>query len=397
MRAARVVIGMLALLLALPALAAGIAAAWLTGHDSPDGAFHAAVAPLRDPERVLVVSDIDALLRRDVPYARVGGVELRLSASSGNTPAFVGIAAPDEVAAYLAGVRYTEVAQTRIGPGPLLLRTNRMDAPGREPGDPTAEDFWLRQGLGSLSWHPEQDRGRHLALVVVLRDAPSTGPALPSDALSLDVALDADWLASAMWGVLILAIVLLVVALVTLAWPGRPAETAPEPADDELTSLLDPADDGTIIALPADTDPGLTAPPAPEQRAPEPETVVREQLDVPWAGAPYTGPAEDTVAWPAPSAPRGWFESPAGARRSEARADGRFAAAVGAGHAEAVTVASAVPAMRSVPAPDLPWPPLRGELPGTQPVRDVITEEFLPGIADRPACTLRLERIPAAR
>lgn len=354
MRAARVLVGLLALILALPALAAGVAAAWLTGHDSPDGAFHAAVAPLRDPERVLVVPDIDALLRRDAPYARVGGVELRLSASSGNTPAFLGVAAPDEVAAYLAGVRYTEVAQTRVGPGPLLLRTNRMDAPGREPGDPTAEDFWLRQGLGSLSWHPERDRGRHLALVVVLRDAPAAGPVLPADAVTLDLALDADWLGSAMWGVLILAVVLLTVALVTLAWPARPRDPAPEPAGPG-GDLLDTADDGTVVALPADTDPGVAAPPAPEQRSPDPERAVREQLDVPWAGAPYTGPAE------------------------------------------AVTVARAVgvPAMRSVPAPDLPWPPLRGELPATQPVRDVITEEFLPGIVDRPACTLRLERVPA--
>jgi hypothetical protein len=244
--------------------------------------------------------------------------------------------------------------------------------------------------------------------VVVLRDTPSAGPRLPSDDGSLDVALDADWLGSALWGLLILGTVLLVVAFVTLAWPGRPRDADPEPVDDgDLTSLLDPADDGTLVALPADTagdgtaavpspdaaprrPPVTGSPVPPEQRVPAAAEPVRAQPDAPWAGAPYTGPAvdallEDTVAWPAPSAqraPRSWFEP-----------------VDGPGHAETVTVARTVgvPGMRNVPAPDLPWPPLRGALPATQPVREVLPGEFLRGFADRPACTLRLERVRAVR
>ncbi|WP_155369739.1 hypothetical protein [Catellatospora vulcania] len=395
MRAVRLLVGLLALLVAVPALAAGGGAAWLSGHDSPDGAFHAPIVPPKDPNRVLVVPDLDALLQRDVPYARVGATTLRLSASSANTPAFIGVAAPDEVAAYLAGVRYTEVAQTVVGSGPVALRTNRMDAPGRDPRDPLAQGFWLRQGLGSLSWNPQLDRGRHLALVVVLRDIPVTaGPALPSDAAVLDVALGASWLGSASWGLLILGMVLLILAFVTLSWPARVAE---EPAD-----RADTTGDGALTALlSTDTRPVLsgqteavTLPLAPEQRAPqEPAPGVRTPLErdpgvradrdpaghapltVPWAGAPYTGPATTPLVTcvQAATGPGAALDDTVAVRTAD-------------------STTPAVPAMRTVAGPELPWPPPRGTLCATEPVREVLTEEFLREWLPRPGCELRLDR-----
>lgn len=400
MRAVRVVVGLLALLVAVPALAAGGGAAWLSGHDSPDGAFHAAIAPPKDPNRVLVVPDLDALLQRDVPYARVGTTTLRLSASSANTPAFIGVAAPDEVAAYLAGIRYTEVAQTIVGPGPVVLRTNRMDAPGRDPRDPLAQGFWLRQGLGSLSWNPQLDRGQHLALVVVLRDAPVAGePALPSDAATLDVALSASWLGSASWGLLILGMVLLILAFVTLSWPARVGEPpADTNGDGALTALLS---DHTRPVLPADPE-AVTLPSAPEQRAPQQPGVrapqdpapgapvtqefepgIRPPLTVPWAGAPYTGPAATPIVTCLQAA-----DTVADSRPGDVVAGRRLGDTV----MTAAHTAPAVPAMRAVAAPELPWPPLRGTLPATEPVREVITEEFLREWLPRPGCELRLDR-----
>lgn len=396
MRAVRVVVGLLALLVAVPALAAGGGAAWLSGHDSPDGAFHATIAPPKDPNRVLVVPDLDALLQRDVPYVRVGTTTLRLSASSANTPAFIGVAAPDEVAAYLAGIRYTEVAQTVIGSGPVVLRTNRMDAPGRDPRDPLAQEFWLRQGLGSLSWNPQLDRGQHLALVVVLRDIPAGGPALPSDAATLDVALSASWLGSATWGLLILGMVLLILAFVTLSWPARVGESpADTDGDGALTALLS---DHTRPVLPGDPE-AITLPPAPEQRAPqalppattEPgvrgpqpgasapqgfEAGARPPLTVPWAGAPYTGPAATPVV--------------SCLQTADPLPDPRLVDTVPS--VMTADLGPVVPAMRAVAAPELPWPPLRGTLPATEPVREVITEEFLRVWLPRPGCELRLDR-----
>ncbi|WP_144124835.1 hypothetical protein [Catellatospora sichuanensis] len=396
MRAVRVLVGLLALLVAVPALAAGGGAAWLAGHDSPDGAFHAAIAPPKDPNRVLVVPDLDALLQRDVPYARIGATTVRLSASSANTPAFIGVAAPDEVAAYLAGIRYTEVAQTVVGTGPVVLRTNRMDAPGRDPRDPLSQGFWLRQGLGSLSWNPQLDRGQHLALVVVLRDTPVVaGPALPSDAATLDVALGASWLGSASWGLLILGMVLLILAFVTLSWPARTRE---QPDTD-----LDTDTDGALTALlSTDTRPVLSGetgavvlPPAPEQRAPqgdEPGVRVpqgdqrgdRAPLTVPWAGAPYTGPTAAPIVTCLQAA------ATAPGTGTAARLDDTVAAVA---TFDATTfVAPVVPAMRAVAAPELPWPPPRGTLPATEPVREVATEEFVREWLPRPGCQLRLDR-----
>ncbi|GAA1381851.1 hypothetical protein [Catellatospora chokoriensis] len=402
MRAVRVLVGLLALLVAVPALAAGGGAAWLARHDSPDGAFHAAIAPPKDSNRVLVVPDLDALLQRDVPYARVGATTVRLSASSANTPAFIGVAAPDEVAAYLAGIRYTEVAQTVVGSGPVVLRTNRMDAPGRDPRDPLAEEFWLRQGLGSLSWNPQLDRGQHLALVVVLRDTPAGGgPVLPSDAASLDVALGASWLGSASWGLLILGMVLLILAFVTLAWPARTGEqVADTTGDGALTALLST---DTRPVLSGDTE--VTLPPAPGQRAPqadEPgvrvpqgsEQAERAPLTVPWAGAPYTGPSAAPIVTCLQAAT---VPARSGAGLDDAAlGDPMLADTMLADTLTGVGIfgvgAPVVPAMRTVAAPELPWPPPRGTLPATEPVRDVITEEFVRQWLPRPACALRLDR-----
>lgn len=421
MRAVRVLVGLLALLVAVPALAAGGGAAWLAGHDSPDGAFHAAIAPPKDPDRVLVVPDLDALLQRDVPYARIGATTLRLSASSASTPAFIGVAAPDEVAAYLAGIRYTEVAQTIVGTGPVVLRTNRMDAPGRDPRDPLAEGFWLRQGLGSLSWNPQLDRGQHLALVVVLRDTPAGAePALPSDAASLDVALGASWLGSASWGLLILGMVLLILAFVTLSWPARTREQQAD-TDGALTALLST---DTRPVLSGDTE--VTLPPAPGQRAPqdiqpgarvsqdiEPgvrvpqggEPGVRPPLTVPWAGAPYTGPtaAPIVTCLQAATAPARPGAGPGDAALGDTMladtmladtmlTDALAADTLAGAGAFGVAAGPVVPAMRAVAAPELPWPPPRGTLHATEPVREVITEEFAREWLPRPACALRLDR-----
>ncbi|GAA2378491.1 hypothetical protein Cme02nite_19150 [Catellatospora methionotrophica] len=401
MRVVRVLVGLLALLAAVPALAAGGGAAWIAGHDSPDGAFHAKIAPPKDPNRVLVVPDLDALLQRDVPYARIGATTVRLSASSANTPAFIGVAAPDEVAAYLAGIRYTEVAQTTVGPGPVVLRTNRMDAPGREPTDPLAQGFWMRQGLGSLSWNPQLDRGQHLALVVVLRDtAAGAEPALPSDAATLDVALGASWLGTASWGLLILGMVLLILAFVTLSWPTRLREQAADATDatedGALTALLStgtrPVLSGTTEVVtvaappeqraPQDPEPGVRPPQDPDRGVPaplDPEPGVRPPMTVPWAGAPYTGPTASPVAT------REQLAAEPAARSTALLEDTVPHQAV-----PAVTAPAA--AVRAGAAPALPWPPPRGTRPATAPVREVLTEEFVREWLPRPGCELRLDR-----
>ncbi|GHJ45674.1 hypothetical protein Cs7R123_30160 [Catellatospora sp. TT07R-123] len=401
MRGLRWIVGILALLVAIPAAAGGVVAWWVMRHPSPDGAFHADLVPIERPDRVLVVPDLDALLRRDAPYARVGETTLRLSVSSGGTPAFLGVADPGRVAEYLAGVRYTEISQVQLGRGQLPVRTQRVEgqgAQGAEPADPEAQDLWQRQGIGSLSWRPGEDRGRRVALVVVLRDGTAAG-----HAAHLDVAVHADWVRTASWGLLILGIVALTLGYVLLAWPSRPVEdrgavtaaagpppvvpAGRTPTVELAAAVTDPA------AGPVPIVPGLNG----RDAAPMPI--------VPGLGGYGTGPGRVVPVFTsgeparADAAPGTLLVSPARLPLQPRTADERpWPGTPPAGApctAETVfqAVAGGGPAPAAAPL-DLVWPPRRRtEPPVTEPVREVVTEELPPvPFLPRPACTLRLHR-----
>ncbi|MDI1460597.1 hypothetical protein QEZ54_06435 [Catellatospora sp. KI3] len=400
MRSLRWMVGLLALLVAIPAAAAGVAAWWVMRHPSPDGAFHADLAPIERADRVLVVPDLDALLRRDAPYVRVGQTTLRLSASSGGTPAFLGVAEPGQVAAYLAGVRYTELAQVQLGRGVLPVRTARVDAQGGEPGDPQAQGIWQRQGLGSLSWRPSEDRSRRVALVIVLRDGTATaGP----HTARLEAALHADWLGTASWGLLIFAIAVLTLGFVLLAWPGSERKGPFPSHSDEQGPLLNGALPASRVSTvefvrvgSGGASGGGGGGPADRRSAPIVPGLARDRA------------AEVTAAMPGPGAvePRAAGQAWPGSAGRTARLPLQPVAPdelpwAGLPHRGAPPVAGVVfragahggPAPVAAPS-DLVWPPRRpAEPPATAPVREVVTEQLPPvPYLPRPACTLRLDR-----
>lgn len=213
MRVVRVLAGMLVLLIAVPVLGAGALAWWVMQHRSPDGTFRAKLGEIAAPSRIVVVPDVDALLHRDAPIARADQTELRLTVANGG---FVGMAAPADLAAYLAGVNYTELAQTRLGQGPLAVRTRQIVSSGEVVAPPADQTFWIRRASEELRWSPAADRDRHISLIVI---APPG-----EDPIRLSVALTAGWLNSTTWGLLILGPVLLLLGLAALAWPQRPRE-----------------------------------------------------------------------------------------------------------------------------------------------------------------------------
>jgi hypothetical protein len=211
MRVLRITAGILTLLIALPVLAAGAVAWWAMQHRSPDGAFHAQLATIGAPNRVIVVPDVDAVLRRDAPIARAEQTTLELAAGEG---AFVGMAAPADLAAYLTGISYTELIGTSLGRGPLSVKTREVASAGEPLADPQAQSFWVREGSPSLKWTPKTDRNHQLALIIVA----------PAEKVDITVAVTAAWLNSTTWGLLILGPVLLLLGLGVLAWPQRPRE-----------------------------------------------------------------------------------------------------------------------------------------------------------------------------
>jgi hypothetical protein len=275
MRVLRMVAGILTLLLALPVLAAGILGWWTMQHRSPDGAFHATITSIDAPNRVLVVPDLDALLRRDAPIARAERTTLRLS-----TPGFIGIAHPADVAAYLAGTGYTAVDGLSLGRGPLPVRARNITAAGGEQlSKPQDQDFWVRGGEGELVWTPAVDREQELALVIVAPEG--SGP------ISLNASVTAGWLASTTWGLLILGPVLLLLGLAMLAWPARPREIVyimdPAVAASSLPAL---ASGRTVIHVPTQPSALPAAQPPAEPVSPQ----VEETPEMPWP------PSESGVA-----------------------------------------------------------------------------------------------------
>ena len=279
MRVLRMVAGVLTLLLALPVLAAGALGWWTMQHRSPDGSFHATITPIDTPSRVLVVADLDAILRRDAPIARADRTTLRLG-----TPGFLGIAEPADVAAYLARADYTAVEGLSLGRGPLPVRTRHVFATDGEPlSPPQDQDFWVRQGAGELRWTPAADRDHQVSLVIVAPEG--TGP------VSLRAAVSAGWLDSTTWGLLILGPVMLLLGLAALAWPSRPREIVyvMDPAI-AASSLPDLVTGRTVIHVPAQPA-ALPSPPTglpPEMPWPPTQATPTEpgrDLPMPVAGA----------------------------------------------------------------------------------------------------------------
>lgn len=272
MRVLRVVLGMMTLLLAMPVLAAGAVAWWAMQHRSPDGAFHADLAPITSDSRIVVVPDVDAILRRDAPIARADQTELRLKANSG---AFVGMAAPGDLATYLAGVGYTELFGAQLGRGPLAVQTKQIVMSDQALAAPGEQPFWVRGGLGELRWSPSADRERHVALIVIA--PPGEEP------VRLSVAVTAGWLNSTTWGLLTLGPILLMLGLAALAWPQRPRE------------IVYVVDSGTAAQAGLPSYPGVTLPVQSSQ-----VYFAQSAAKVPSTLA--TEPKAE-LAWPPPEAP----------------------------------------------------------------------------------------------
>src|SRR4051794_3120353 len=92
MRLVRVVLAVLAALVAGPALAAGTVLLAAHGQLAADGTLAAWTVPVHTSGYAVVVPDLDALLRHDLPFARAGRTSVRVSVAQGGAPVFIGLA-----------------------------------------------------------------------------------------------------------------------------------------------------------------------------------------------------------------------------------------------------------------------------------------------------------------
>ncbi|GAA3450396.1 hypothetical protein [Dactylosporangium matsuzakiense] len=272
-RLVRAGVGALLLLIAVPLALAGGGLLMAMEHRADDDTFTARLERVRTDGDAVVVTDVDALLRTDAPFARGGQTTLSLSAVGSGGPLFIGLGPEAAVRRYLDGHSYARVSRVRLARGPLPVelateaaaRTANQTAVtgdaappppadpaapvdpaavappaaaapsaaavpptagGAEAKGPAAEKFWtgrseLKAGVSRITWSPSAMRGKHLALVVMRADGTAGVDA------AITARLAPAWLAPTTGGLLMLGAALFFLALVTLAWPqGRPAAVA---------------------------------------------------------------------------------------------------------------------------------------------------------------------------
>lgn len=288
-RVVRAVVGTGLLLVGLPLLLAGAALWFAMQHQDPTGGYSARLSTVHTDGYAVVASDVDALLRREAPFARGGQTTVRLTARTAAGPAFVGLAPPVAVARYLAGVGYARVDEVRLARGPLPVVTVQVGGLAEPSGPPVEQSFWQASSpAGTLEWRPSELRDQRLALVVMhpQGQAPLT--------VDLTARIHPEWLDTTTFGLLVLGTVLLLGAIVALAWPTRPREivyVVPPAQVPEIAAQLG-------IPVPRTATGGPDALPAPDPCPPPapPASVA----DPP---APPTPPPTDPIPEPAWSLP----------------------------------------------------------------------------------------------
>jgi len=337
-RVVRTVVGAGLLLGGLPLLLAGGALWVAVQHQDPAGGYAAPLSTIRTEGYAVVASDVDALLRREAPFTRDRQTTVRLTARTGTGPAFIGLAPAADVTRYLAGVPYARVDEVRLTRGPLPVVTVPVDGAATPDGEPGEQPFWQSSSrAGTLEWSPSELRGQRLALVVM--DPDGRAPL----AVDLTARVHPQWLSSTTLGLLVLGTVLLLVAVVALAWPSRPREivyVVPPAQLPELAAQL-----GAVPRVAIGSLVGTLAvePYVPPSAEPAPPTADLPEPD-PSAGSPSVGapPAAPEPRTPAEGSVPGGPRGPA------------------AGH---------LPPDPVPELPDLEWPPPDPREPTTAPTR----------------------------
>ena len=244
MRFVRLAVGTLLLVVSVPVILAGVTLLLAMQHRTATGNFTAQLEPLRAGGNAIVVTDVDALLRADMPYTRGGQTTLSLSARGPGGPLFLGIAPYEQVDNYLAGVPRTRIVRVRPARGPLPVDTEAVSGTAEPSDPPTGRDFWLATSTGltrdgvvedALTWSPSALRGERLALVVMNADGS------PGIDVTLTAAMAAGWVAPTTWGSLILGTAVLLLGILAIGWPESRRE---------LLYIMDKPPPGEVLALP---------------------------------------------------------------------------------------------------------------------------------------------------
>ncbi|WP_377747985.1 hypothetical protein [Couchioplanes azureus] len=218
MRVLRTILGMLLLTVGIPALLVGGAFWAAMQHRDAGGAFSGTMQRVATSGYAVVVDDVDALLRKDAPFARLGDTRLRITAVSSGAPAFVGIAPRGRADAYLADIPRISVAAIDLGTGALPVTAKPVPgtrAPEQLPG---RERIWIAAGTGAVDWNPTTLRDTEYSLVIM------NPAAQPGIRLESTAGVRPGWLNQATWTLLTAGSILVMIGMIILGWPSRRRE-----------------------------------------------------------------------------------------------------------------------------------------------------------------------------
>jgi len=296
-RVVRVLVGVVAILFALPLLLGGVVLWAAMQHRADDGSFTAPLAPMHTTGYAVVVPDVDALLREEAPFVRGGRTTLRFTAGTSAGPAFIGLAPRAAVERYLAGVPHAAVSQVRLARGGLPVTLSPVAGAARPAAAPVDQSFWLvSSASGTLFWSPSGLRGEQLSLVVMTPSGVAPGEVRASAAML------PRWLDPTTYGLLILGTVAFLIGMVLLFWPRRHRE---------IVYVVEPSQVPEIAArLGISTEPLAAALEGTAEEPPEPGPVVEppawlvepDRVGAPpaWPPAPPAPPAQAAPVSPPP-------------------------------------------------------------------------------------------------
>ena len=210
------------ILLTLVALGTGIGGATLALADATlrddDGFLMSGDQPVATQTYAVVSDHME--LHTDAPGFLPEGLlgDARVSVESDAAPLFLGVAASDDVEAWLAGAPYSVATRLPMNGDEATYRTVEGDG---VPGDPTRADFWVAKAAGpgqqTVTWPLEEG-----TWTVVVMNADSSRGVVADVSAGVTVP-GLSWVVAILLSVALTALVIAILLLVAALYRPRPA------------------------------------------------------------------------------------------------------------------------------------------------------------------------------
>ncbi|MDT5024581.1 MAG: hypothetical protein QOE61_1007 [Micromonosporaceae bacterium] len=217
MRTVRTLVGVVLVLIGVPALALAMAGWSAQRHAGPAGSFSAQLGSVHSDGYAVTVGDVAAVLHRHIATALLRSDRIRVTIGSSTVPVLLWLVPADELGSYLDGVAHTNLAAVGFAGGAQPVQL--ADVTGTATPAPLIEQpFWTKAPSGrSLEWDRSTDA--RTSLMLMRADGQAGFGA------TLTVTVYPSWLDEMTWLSLFVGVAALAVSSAVLFW-RRPAYQA---------------------------------------------------------------------------------------------------------------------------------------------------------------------------